>query len=622
MSGVPKNDKLILIWLDANIDPNLERDLHQAVPVLKIFQDPNQCFDHITSLENDEKILLVVSGSHGQNTVPLIYQLPQLISIYVYCINKQAHEQWAKDYEKVCGVFTDKQELLAKLNKDIYKYTRSHEQMISTLWTTSENSTRSLTDEKVIFMWFQILTEILLRTPQLSTAQDEMLNVCRQNYVDNQEEQLNIKKFQQSFTPEKAVWWYTRNTFLYILLNKAFRTQNKDDIFSFRYFIVHLHNQLTQLNREYILSLTNKSALICYRGQKMSSTELERLKKNINDPISMNSFLSTTTKYDVAKEFALRGITPNMEPVLFCMHIDLTVPISTPFANISSFSAYKTEEEILFSMGALFRLDSVKQEDNLWCIHLTMSKSKLDPQLKLLFDYTKQEIGSTRTTFSTYGKFLAFMSEFDSSIRYFNQLLAQLPDDHCDLPTIYNDLAYAYRESHQYDKALEWYNKAIQRREQQKAFMPTDDHNLDLAQSYSDVGWLHMNLGNHAQALDCHNKALAIRLKILGQNHPDIAMSYNCLGCVQTYMADYDKAYTNLMLALNIRKETMPDKHPFVAMSYSSLGSYYIVHNKKREALENFQRALEIYQFSVPPSHHILKSAQKAVDRLTDKMKT
>ncbi|CAF4372486.1 unnamed protein product, partial [Didymodactylos carnosus] len=492
MSEVLNNDKLIIIWLDANIDPKLERDLHCAVSVLKVFQDPDQCVDHIISFENGENVLLIVSGSYGRNIVPLIYQISQLVWIYIYCINKQVNEQWAKNYEKIHGVFTEKQELLAKLNKDIYVYTRNVEQITSSVCTNLGNSTRPLTEEKVTFMWFQLLIEILLLTPQLPIALDEMLNICSRDYIDNHAEQTNITEFKQALIPEKAVWWYTRDTFLYKLLNKALRTQNIDDIFRFRYFIVHLHNQLTQLHRDYIKSFADKSKeLICYRGQQITSNELERLKKDLGSLISMNGFLSTTTSFHVAKEFALKNISSNTKPILFHIHIDLTVPTSTPFANISQWSAFKAEDEVLFSLGAVFRLDLIKQEGNLLHIHLKMGTVEMDPQVKALLDYTRQEICSTRMTFSTYGKFLALMSEFDSSIKYFKQLLIQLPNNHPDLATINNDMAYAYRESHQFNEALEYYNEAIRRRELQTR-MSSNDHNLDLAQSYGEVGWLHM----------------------------------------------------------------------------------------------------------------------------------
>jgi hypothetical protein len=44
---------------------------------------------------------LIVSGQFGREIVPKIHQLEQLSAIYVYCMNKEANEQWAKDFLKV-----------------------------------------------------------------------------------------------------------------------------------------------------------------------------------------------------------------------------------------------------------------------------------------------------------------------------------------------------------------------------------------------------------------------------------------------------------------------------------------------------------------------------------------
>ncbi|CAF5037170.1 unnamed protein product, partial [Rotaria sp. Silwood1] len=47
--------------------------------------------------ENDEEILFVISsGAFGQKLVPNIHGMPKLDAIYIFCINKQRHEEWAK----------------------------------------------------------------------------------------------------------------------------------------------------------------------------------------------------------------------------------------------------------------------------------------------------------------------------------------------------------------------------------------------------------------------------------------------------------------------------------------------------------------------------------------------
>jgi hypothetical protein len=52
-----------------------------------------------------DRIILIVSGRLGQIIVPEIVQYRQITSIYVYCMNKEANEKWAKQFNKVSHHF-------------------------------------------------------------------------------------------------------------------------------------------------------------------------------------------------------------------------------------------------------------------------------------------------------------------------------------------------------------------------------------------------------------------------------------------------------------------------------------------------------------------------------------
>ena len=79
-------------------------------------------------------------------------------------------------------------------------------------------------------MWFQLLAEILLHLKVTPAAHGQMREEYFSNYTSNQIELQKINEFFDSFTLDKAVYWFTRDSFLYRLLNKAFRTQNIDEV--------------------------------------------------------------------------------------------------------------------------------------------------------------------------------------------------------------------------------------------------------------------------------------------------------------------------------------------------------------------------------------------------------
>lgn len=94
-----------LIWLDAHVDDhaarNAEQKLRSIINYLKKFQDVKPCQKYIEQSSKNDRIVLIVSGRLGQEIVDSVHQLRSLIAIYVYCMNKKAHEKWASKHAKV-----------------------------------------------------------------------------------------------------------------------------------------------------------------------------------------------------------------------------------------------------------------------------------------------------------------------------------------------------------------------------------------------------------------------------------------------------------------------------------------------------------------------------------------
>jgi hypothetical protein len=95
-----------LIWLDVSVNSSQEniqaqQQLRTSINYLLTFQDDQQCLQYIHSLPKDDRIVLIVSGKSGRIIVPQVVQLQQIVSIYVYCMDKKANEQWALHFSKV-----------------------------------------------------------------------------------------------------------------------------------------------------------------------------------------------------------------------------------------------------------------------------------------------------------------------------------------------------------------------------------------------------------------------------------------------------------------------------------------------------------------------------------------
>jgi hypothetical protein len=104
--------------------------------------------------------------------------------------------------------------------------------------------------------------------------------------------------------------------------------------------------------------------LVVYRGQRISSHELEQIKTSIGSLIAMTSFVSTTKQREVAKTYAGTGEgRPHYESVIFEIIIneDELDDRRLPFADINKVSYFgKEEDEVLLCMGTVLRIESVE----------------------------------------------------------------------------------------------------------------------------------------------------------------------------------------------------------------------------------------------------------------------
>jgi len=105
------NQNVLVIWLDNKIDENSAdcrstiTQLQCIVNTIKIFIDSDQCIDFPTD-NYREKVCLIISDTLCQKVVTLIHDVRQLYTILIFSENKTGHEQWAKDWFKIIGVFT------------------------------------------------------------------------------------------------------------------------------------------------------------------------------------------------------------------------------------------------------------------------------------------------------------------------------------------------------------------------------------------------------------------------------------------------------------------------------------------------------------------------------------
>ena len=194
-----------------------------------------------------------------------------------------------------------------------------------------------------------------------------MFHECREYYRNNRRMIEQINQFQQTYRPDYAIYEYTRDSFLYRIVNHALRTKNMIIVRKFSPFIRDLYAQLLECHREYY-KFNQDYIRAVYRGQHLSVDELEYLKSvfKSNDPvITLSTFSSASLDPDIALKFAFP-----MDGRIPCL-FEIIIPdgynesqqgagdYEQAFANIASLSALPDEQEVLFSLVTRFSVEHV-----------------------------------------------------------------------------------------------------------------------------------------------------------------------------------------------------------------------------------------------------------------------
>ncbi|CAF4138303.1 unnamed protein product, partial [Adineta steineri] len=413
--------------------------------MIQKFQDVKQCQQYIEKTSEKDRLVIIVSGRLGHEIVPYIHQLRQVISIYVYCKDKKINEQWALKFTKVKSVVVDLDELVSQITTDHKIQKKVEEPLSINIFTTNVGGGKSTTGVNGRFVFSQILIDCLLRLKSTEIDKNELISLCENEYDGNNTELNNLREFQQDYSPDKVLWWYTKESFFYKVLNAALRTQNIHMMFLFRSFIYDIYRQLQKSQ--------SKHPLQVYRCQLMSNDELNSLKQNIGQFISVNSFFSTSDERRTAL-FLLGDINTKIdsERVLFEIDVDPKIFNTKPFADIRKHSCFPHESEVLFMIGSIFRLNNINRDDKdqIWIIKMTLCNDN-QHDLKQVLMYMKQQIESEETNLRTLGKLLWEMGKLDLAEKYLNRLLQELPPNDLLHISLYEDLGKLASQRGDYD---------------------------------------------------------------------------------------------------------------------------------------------------------------------------
>ena len=142
---------------------------------------------------------------------------------------------------KIRGVFPDYKQFFNQLEKDIqiWKYNHTYLTFCDIDSRRMETTTtQGIQNNAARLMWSQMLLETLLHIPlPLNNPHKDLLKEARRLYANNSSSLKTIDEFEREYQEKDAIQWYTRDSFLHRLVNKALRTRDICLIFKFRFLI-------------------------------------------------------------------------------------------------------------------------------------------------------------------------------------------------------------------------------------------------------------------------------------------------------------------------------------------------------------------------------------------------
>lgn len=307
------------------------------------FRNVAECFQFIRTCDN-KSIILILSQYYGRNTeiVSRFKKLPQIVSLY--CCKTD------EDFEKLRRKWFIEGRRFARdiLPRNVMRIQAKY---------------LDKTSQLLLLQIF--LTELLVNLPRSHEAKEDFVMFCHSKYRNDPaystayEEQIEI--FNREYDEQKAIEWYTdSSSFVFRIVCET--CANLDIVAFFQTRLI-LHDLFIKLQKLHVEQLGSrlKQGITLYRGKMMLKNELNSIKNNSGLFITRN-FLSTSVDRAVAEMYSGDGVlVENEVSVLISMEIDRIEMHDKPIAFIGDCSKIEDENEVMISMGIVFKLHSIEE---------------------------------------------------------------------------------------------------------------------------------------------------------------------------------------------------------------------------------------------------------------------
>ena len=513
-----------------------------------------------------------------------------------------------------------------------------------------------------VYFTYLLFIELFKQMSRTKQAKEAMVNRCRDFYRGDKKNLADIEYFDRKYTSDQAIEWYIKESFVYRLVNRAFRTDNISLWYSFRFYIIDLCIQLERVYQEQRRKFGHRTFTV-YRGQAiMRISELDYIKANINGGlIATNGFLSASKDRPVAVAFASNPIMSNeFKSVVYEIDVDTRNVENLVFVEVLDYVTTKNRinpmqssvDEVLFNIGSVFRVLSVQYDavENLWCIGLQATDEGTNETKKQIQLIKEQfEAGNMNLLF---GRLLSDTGHYVKADSYFQMMLQVLPKHHEDLASVYDsigdmnmrkthwketfrnfEIALKIKKTHlpidhpslaitlnnigNYHKAIESYDEAL---EYYRRALHCEKDQINHAITQLNIGAVHALRGQYPEALEICHESFSLLQVLEPCPHLHIMVCQGILGDVYLAQGEYDTAEAFYLSVYNSAKKFLfiGDCH-----SVQSIKALANIHEKKNPgnsdgSIDFCQKELALHQNNLQDDHPSIAHILMKLGQLSD----
>ena len=525
-----------------------------------------------------------------------------------------------------------------KLKEDVKIFLKKDRRILISNSDLSLLPKEEATSGDALSWWSSFLDLLLYYLPYPEEQCLQKLAITLKEYYNgNPIEVRNIDDFQIQYKAEDTINWYTRETFVYRLLNKAFRQRDVTLLLLFGFFIQNMYRQLKSENQKFKSEYSSFDFVKVYRGQSMWRDEIQQIREGYNKIVNW-CFLSTTYDCSLASIYLNDLVQPEdrVQNVLFEIEIDCT-KMSYPYGDITHLSHFPNEREILFMVGSVFRIIDITYDEiqRAWLLKLELEediRKTLEDDDFLRVDNKTSVRPFLKRVVRTLLQRLDSIPAGDINI-IFNGIFDIFPTEKNWLMAIRSHCLVNHEES-RYDSALKKLNKRIENH--QKA--------LELWEMYVDD----IELNCHLDIADIHRQMADFYGHITIKQHDEAEAHYD------SALKEYELALKNVFTSINEKKyiyENLDDIYERKIASSSldnsdrifemalknridyvdhllkyynatdvslagplkKLAEFYELAKEYDKALINYEKALEIYKSQAPTDHYTVSMLAKKI---------